>query len=85
MLKHRTEQRIKEGFRQLVIQPLADQLRVVPSCFPPRLTVSQHVLGKGALQPVERLLDFFTVQVDPRGGGLLRFTPGGIAKTAAGI
>ena len=85
MLKYRTEQRIEKGLGQLVIQPLADQIGIVPAGFAPGLAVGQHVLGKRTLQAPQRVLDFFAVEIDPRRRGLLRLAPGRIAKAAAGV
>src|SRR5690554_1664537 len=85
VVENRAENGVEIGFRQLVIQPLADQLRIMTAGLTPALTMGQLFLRQGTLQPLQGRADLLLIQVDPFSRRLLRFAPGSIAKTPAGI
>src|SRR5690554_664773 len=85
VVEDRTEHGVEIGFRQLVIQPLADQLRIMISRLAPALTMGQLLLRQGTPQPLQGRADLLLIKVDPFSRRLLRFTPGGVAKASAGI
>src|SRR5690554_615970 len=85
VVEDRTENGVEVGFRQLVIQPLADQLRIMTAGLTPALTMGQLFLRQGTLQPLQGRADLLLTQVDPFSRRLLRFAPGSIAKPPAGI
>src|SRR5690554_2812660 len=85
MVENRAEHGVEIGLRQLVIEPLADQLRIMIPRFAPALTMDQLLLRQGTLQPLQGRADLLLIQVDPFSRCLLRFAPGGLTKTPAGI